>query len=84
MRVPIALQVVVEHHRSVAVEPDGRPVRTTYLLGSAHDDRLTDIALAYPPPRNCLLHGNNDDVADAGKSAAGAAKDLDALHTART
>src|SRR3954451_13811458 len=73
------LLVVVDQHRRVRIEADGRAVGTMDVLGGADDDRLVDVALLDAAARRGLLHRDADDVADAGEAALGAAQHLDAL-----
>src|SRR4051812_47848505 len=73
------LLVVVDQHRRVRIEPDGRAVGAVDVLGGADDHRLVDVALLDAAARRGLLHRHDDDVADAGEAALRAAQHLDAL-----
>src|SRR4051794_24011962 len=76
--------VTLEDDRGVLVEPDVRAVGTTALLHGADDDRLDDVALLDVPARDGVLHGGDDDVADAGVATARAAENADAEDFLRT
>src|SRR5688572_7129812 len=75
---PSRLVVVPDQHRRVLVEPDVAAVRAPPLLDGAHDDGLDHITALHPRGRNGVLHGGDDDVADACVPAPGAAQHPDA------
>ena len=79
IRVPIGSCVVVDQHRRVRIEADGRAVGTMDVLGGADDHGLVDVALLHAAPRRGFLDGDDDDVAHAGEAPLGAAQHLDAL-----
>src|SRR5262249_48621324 len=60
-----------------------RAVGTLDVLADAHDDGLHHLALLDAAARDRLLHRNDDDVADGGVFALGAAQHLDAHDAAR-
>src|SRR3954470_10785395 len=68
---------VVDDHDGGLVEADVAAVLPPRLLHRAHDDRLRDVALLHRPVRERVLHGHDDDVAEAGIAPAGAAEDAD-------
>ena len=74
---------LVEQHRRVRIEPDGRPVGAVNVLCGADDDRLVNVALLHAAARRRFLDGDDDDVADAGEAPLRAAKHLDALDALR-
>ena len=59
--------VLVGHQndRGIVVELDCRSVRTAVFLRRPHHDRTHDIALFYSPAGVRLLHGCDDNIADA-------------------
>ncbi len=73
------LLVVVDEHRGVGVEPDGRPVGAVDVLGGADDDGLVDVALLHAATGGGFLHGDDDYVANAGETPLRAPEHLDAL-----
>src|ERR1700710_51325 len=73
------LGIVVDQHRRVRIEADGRAVGTVDVLGGPHDHVLVDVALLPAAPRLRFLDGDDDDVANAGEAPLGAAQHLDAL-----
>src|SRR4029079_4550733 len=78
------LAVLPQDDRGVLVELDVGPVRTTTLLGGAHDDGLDDVTLLHVAAGNGVLDRADDDVADAGVPTPGAAEDPDAQDLPRT
>src|SRR5206468_5073279 len=74
------LLVLVDQHRRVIVEADHRTVRTADVLGGANDHRTVNVALLDAAARRGFLDADDDDVADAGHAALGAAQHLDALN----
>ncbi|GMA88039.1 hypothetical protein GCM10025868_32890 [Angustibacter aerolatus] len=81
---PARVAVVAEDDRRVLVEADVRAVRAPALLRGAHDDRLHDIALLDVATGDGVLHGGDDDVADARVAAAGTTEHADAEDLLRT
>src|SRR6185295_6055712 len=81
---PDRLALLGDQHRRIAVEADRGTVRPPDLLGRPHDDRLMDVALLHAAARDRLLDRDDDDVADRGILALGAAEHLDALDAAGT
>src|SRR4051794_21026273 len=77
------LLVLVDQHRGVAVEADHRTVGTADVLGGADDHGTVNVALLHAAARSRFLHGNDDNVADAGGATLGAAQHLDALNALR-
>src|SRR3546814_3317293 len=77
------LSIVVDEHRRVGIEPDGRTVGAVDVLGGADDDRLVDVALLDASARSRFLHGDDDDVAHARETALRTAKPLAALDALR-
>jgi hypothetical protein len=63
---------------------DQRTVLAAHALAGPHDDGVVHLALLDLAPRDRVLDGNLDDVADAGVAALRAAQDLDALNATRT
>src|SRR5450759_2567788 len=72
-----------DQHRRVAVEADDGAVGALDVLGDAHHHGLHHFALLHAAARNGFLHRNDDDVADGGVFALGAAQHLDAHDAAR-
>src|SRR6476620_7533565 len=68
---------IIDDHDGVLVEADVAAVLPPRLLRRAHDDRLRDVALLHRPVRERVLHGHDDDVAEAGIAPACAAEDAD-------
>src|SRR3954470_6776828 len=68
---------IIDDHHGVLVEADVAAVLPPRLLHRAHDDRLGDVALLHRPVRERVLHGHDDDVAEAGIAPACAAEDAD-------
>src|SRR6056297_2805392 len=77
------LACVVQDHGGVAVETDGGAVFATDLLGGAHDDGLSDVALLHTATRDGFLDRDDDDVADGRVFTLGTPQNLDALNPAR-
>src|SRR6476620_634529 len=69
------LDRIIDDHDGVLVEADVAAVLPPRLLHRAHDDRLRDVALLHRAVRERVLHGHDDDVAEAGIAPAGAAED---------
>src|SRR3954451_13036724 len=65
--------VVAQDDGRVLVEADVRAVRATALLDGPDHDRLDDVALLDVAAGDRVLDSGDDDVADAGVAAAGAA-----------
>src|SRR3954453_16398362 len=63
----------VDEHRGVLVEGDVRAVVAAELLLRANDDGRDHLALLHSGVRDRLLDRTDDDVADAGVAAVGAA-----------
>src|SRR5438067_2931475 len=63
---PARLVVVLDEHGGVLVEPDVGAVRAAPLFLGADDDGLDHVALLHSGGRDGVLHGGDDDVADAG------------------
>src|SRR6185503_9527037 len=68
---------IIDDHHGVLVEADVAAVLPPRLLHRAHDDRLRDVALLHRPVRERVLHGHDDDVAEAGIAPARSAEDAD-------
>src|SRR3954463_5197969 len=77
------LHLRVDQHRGVAVEADHRAVRALDVLADPHHHGLHDLNLLDAAARDRLLHRDDDDVADGGVLALGAAQHLDAHDAAR-
>src|SRR3712207_8411781 len=75
---------VADDERGVLVEADVGAVRTTTLLRGADDDGLDDVTPLDPCTRQRVLHGGDDDVADARVASPGTAEHPDAEDLLRT
>ena len=62
----------------------GTAVGTADFLSCANDHGAVHVTLLHLATRNGFLNRDDDDIADTRNLAAGAAENLDALHTART
>ena len=80
MRVPAGVELVVDEHGGVLVEADVAAVGTAPLLLDADDDALHDVALLHAGAGDGVLDGGDEDVADRGVAALGAAEHPDAQH----
>src|SRR5437764_1342660 len=69
---------VTDQHGSVLVEADVGAVRAPTLLRGPDDDRLDDVALLHARTRERVLDRADDDVADRGVAAPGAAEHTNA------
>src|SRR5262245_59132537 len=70
------LEVRVEQHRAVCVELHVAAVFALVLARGANDDRLADLALLHARGRERLLHGDDDEIAEARVAAAASAQHL--------
>src|SRR5262249_4906984 len=70
--------------RSSAIKTDDSGVRPLAVLGTAHHAGLHHVALLHAATWNRLFHRHDDDVADGGVFALGAAQHLDAHDATRT
>src|SRR4051794_16831992 len=75
---PAGVAAVADDDRGVLVEADVGTVRTTALLHRADDDGLDHVALLDPGSGQRVLHGADDDVADARVASPGTAEHPDA------
>src|SRR5262245_49559825 len=78
------LQLLIDEHRGVLVEADVAAVRAASLLLRAYDDALHDLALLHGSTGHGVLHGGDEDVADARVATPRAPEDLDAQDLACT
>src|SRR6185503_16372885 len=72
-----------DQHRGIAVKANDRAIRALDVLGNTHHDRLHNVALLHAAAWNRFLDRHDDDVADGGVFALGAAKHLDAHDATR-
>ena len=75
---------IVQQYASVVVEADVRAVGTTNLLLGTNNQSLRYCTLFHITRRNCVLDGNDDDVAYACIAAAGTTQHTDAQALAGT
>src|SRR5580698_10674726 len=78
------LHLLVDQHRRVAIETNGRTIGTAHRIRRAHDHRLMHVALLHLAARNRLTDRYDDDIADRGGLALRATEHLDAQYLART
>src|SRR3954465_7780024 len=81
---PARVAAVTDDHRGVLVEADVGTVRTTALLHRADDDCLDHVTPLDPGTGQGVLHGGDDDVADARVATPRAAEHPDAEDLLRT
>src|SRR5690606_30046808 len=70
--------VRLDEHGGVLVETDVGTIRTTALLGGAHDDGLDDVTPLDVAAGDGILHGGDDDIADTGIATRRATENADA------
>ena len=77
------LQLLVQQHRRVGIEPHQRAVRAAHTFGGAYHHRVIDFTLFNAATRRGILNADLDHIADAGVTPLGTTQHLDAHNAAR-